>query len=101
VHLHNIKRLENKENKLKNNCEILSKQVSKYKEISPLADLIQTMHIGKSELISFKIAVNEAAELYGFPRSTAAFHVINDIMNYNKRGLLKQELSELNSEICN
>jgi hypothetical protein len=54
------------------------------------------MHVGRSELISFKIAVNEAAELYSFPRSTAAFHVINDIIYYNKRGRLKQELSALN-----
>jgi hypothetical protein len=53
------------------------------------------MHIGRSELISFKIAVNEASELYGFPPSTAAFHIINDIMDYNQRGRLKQELSAL------
>jgi hypothetical protein len=53
------------------------------------------MHIGKSELISFKIAVNEAAELYGFPRSTAAVYVLNNLRDYNKKGQLKKELSEL------
>jgi hypothetical protein len=94
--LRNIKRLENKENKLKNSCEMLSKQADKYKEIIPLAQLIWDMQIGKSELISFKIAVNEAVETYGFPRSTAAFHVINVIKDYNKRGQLKHELYELN-----
>jgi hypothetical protein len=73
----------------------LSKQVTRYKEIIPLAELIETMHISRSELISFKIAVNEAAELYGFPRSTAAFHVINNIRDYNKKGQLKKELSAL------
>jgi hypothetical protein len=72
-----------KENRLKNSCEILSKHVTKYKEIIPLSEIIETMHIGITELISFKIAVNEAAELYGFPRSTAAFHVINNIRDYN------------------
>jgi hypothetical protein len=36
------------------------------------------MHIGKTEQISFKIAVNEAAETYGFHCSTAAFHVLNN-----------------------
>jgi hypothetical protein len=46
--------------------------------------------------MSFKIAVNEAAETYGFSRSTAAFHVINVIKDYNKRGQLKHELYELN-----
>ncbi|MFL6406875.1 MAG: hypothetical protein ACJ71F_07385 [Nitrososphaeraceae archaeon] len=46
-------------------------------------------------MISFKIAVNEAAELYGFPIFTAAFHVINNIRDYNKKGQLKKELSAL------
>jgi vacuolar-type H+-ATPase subunit I/STV1 len=38
--LRSIKRLENKENKLKNSCEALSKQAEKHKEIIPLAQLI-------------------------------------------------------------
>ncbi|MFL6409136.1 MAG: hypothetical protein ACJ71F_18990, partial [Nitrososphaeraceae archaeon] len=70
--LRNVKRLENKENKLKASCEVLSKKEAKYKEVIPLANIIWDLHIGRSELISFKIAVNEAAEIYGFPRSTAA-----------------------------
>jgi hypothetical protein len=93
--LRSIKRLENKENKLKNNCEILSKQADKYKEIIPLAQLIWDLHISRNELISFKIAVNEAAETYGFPRSTAVFHVLNTLRDYNKKGQLKKELSAL------
>jgi hypothetical protein len=93
--LRNIKRLENKENKLKNSCEMLSKQLSKYKEIIPLAQLIWDLHIGKSELISFKIAVNEAAETYGLTPSAAALHVINLVKDHNKKGQLKKELSSL------
>jgi hypothetical protein len=93
--LRNIKRLGNKESKLKTSCEALSKQADKYREIIPLAQLIWDLHIGKSELISFKIAVNEAAELYGFPRSTAAVYVLNNLKDYNKKGQLKRELSEL------
>ena len=84
--LRNIKRLENKENKLKSSCEILSKQTAKYKEIIPLANLIWELHISKSELISFKIAVNEAIETYGFAPSAAALHVISLIKDYNKKG---------------
>jgi hypothetical protein len=68
--LRNIKRLENKEDKLRNSCEMLSKQADNYKGIIPLAQLIWDLRISKIELISFKIAVCEAAELYGFPRST-------------------------------
>jgi hypothetical protein len=72
-----------------------SKQIDKHKETLPLAELIENMHIARSELISFNIAVNEAAELYGFPSSTAAFHVINNMRDYNKNGQVKRELSAL------
>jgi hypothetical protein len=93
--LRSIKRLEKKHERLKNSCEMLSKKEAKYKEIIPLAQLIWDLHIGKSELISFKIAVNEAAETYGFPRSTAAVYVLNNLRDYNKKGQLKKELSAL------
>ncbi|MFL6403062.1 MAG: hypothetical protein ACJ71M_06265 [Nitrososphaeraceae archaeon] len=94
--LRNVKRLENKENKLKNSCDVLSKKEAKYKEIIPLAQLIWDLHISRSELISFKIAVNETAETYGLTPSSAALDVINLIKDYNKKGQLKRELSELN-----
>jgi hypothetical protein len=64
-------KLEKKEEGLKNNCTIFAKQLTKYKEILPLAELVHSMNISGSELISFKVAVNEAAELYDFPASTA------------------------------
>jgi hypothetical protein len=94
--LRSIKGLENKENKLKTSCDVLSKQADKYKGIIPLAQLIWDLHIGKNELISFKIAINEAAETYRLTPSAAALHVINVIKDYNKRGQLKHELYELN-----
>jgi len=53
------------------------------------------MHIGRSELISFTIAVNETAETYGITPSVAALDVINLIKDHNKKGQLKRELSEL------
>jgi hypothetical protein len=86
--LRSIKRLEKKEEKLQNNCEILSKQLIKYKEIIPLANIIWDLHIGKNELISFEVAVSEAAEQYGLPRSTAAIHVLTNMRDYNKMGVL-------------
>jgi hypothetical protein len=33
--------------------------------------------------------------LYGFPHSTAAVYVLNNLRDYNKKGQLKKELSEL------
>jgi hypothetical protein len=45
--LRNVKRLENKENKLKTSCEVLSKEAEKYKGMIPLAQIIWDLHIGK------------------------------------------------------
>ena len=97
--LRNVKRLENKENKMKNSCEALSKQADKYKEIIPLANIVWDLGIGKNELISFKVAVNEAAQQFGLPRSSAAIHVLNNIRHYNGIGGLKKELNRLTTQI--
>ena len=77
------------------NCTILANLLDKHKDTVPLAGLIEAMHIGKSELVSFKFAVNEAAEMYGLIPSAAALHVINVIKDYNKKDQLKKELSSL------
>jgi hypothetical protein len=66
-----------------------------YKEILPLAQLIWDLQISKNELISFKIAINEAVETYDLTPSAAALRVINTIKAYNKKGQLEHELSEL------
>jgi hypothetical protein len=43
----------------------------------------------------FKVAVNEAVETYALTPSVAALRVINIVSDYNKKGQLKRELSEL------
>jgi hypothetical protein len=93
--LRSIKALENKENRLKKSCEMLSKKEAKYKEIIPLANIILDLHISRSELISFKVAINETAQTYDLTPSSAALDVINLIIDHNKKGQLKRELSEL------
>jgi hypothetical protein len=93
--LRSIKRLENKENRLKTSCEMLSKKEAKYKEIIPLANIIWDLHISKNELISFKAAINEIAQTYGLTPTSAALDVIILIIDHNKKGQLKRELSEL------
>jgi hypothetical protein len=93
--LSNIKQLEKRERELVRTSTELAKQMAKYREMIPLAQLIYDMHIGKSELISFKIAVNEAAQIYGLTPSAAALRVINVISDYNKKGQLEHELSKL------
>ena len=93
--LRNLKHLENKENRLKNSCDMLSKKEAKYKEVIPLANLIWDLHIRKNELVSFKVAINETAETYDLTPSAAALDVINLIIDHNKKGQLKHELSVL------
>jgi uncharacterized protein (UPF0335 family) len=93
--LRTIRRLEKKQERLKNSCEMLSKKEAKYKELIPLTNIIRDLHIGRNELISFKAAVNEAAQQFDFHASTAAFHVLNNIRDYNKIGGLKKELNKL------
>ena len=93
--LSNIKMLERREKGLRENSAILSKQIDKYKGILPLAQLIWDLQISKNELISFKIAVNEAAETYGLTPSAAAPHVINVMRGYNRKGQLERDLYEM------
>jgi hypothetical protein len=74
---------------------ILANLLDKHKDTVPLAGLIEAMHVGKKELISFKIAINEAIDTYGLTPSAAVLHVINIIKDYNKKGQLQRELSSL------
>ena len=97
--LNNLKELQKKEKELRGNCAVFLKKIAKYKETIPLAQLIWDLHIGSSELISFKVAVNEAVETYGLTPSAAALDVINLIIDHNKKGQLKRELSELTFQI--
>jgi hypothetical protein len=93
--LNNTKQLEKRERVLVRNCKEFAKQTAKYREIIPLAQIIWDMHIGKNELISFKIVINEVAETYGITPSAAALRVTNIISDYNKKGQLQRELCEL------
>ena len=62
--LRSIKRLENKENKLKTSCEAFSKQEGNYKEIIPYTEQILALHIGIPKLIALEVAIKEAAKMY-------------------------------------
>ena len=53
----------------------------------------------ENELISFKVAINETAQTYGLTPSSAALDVINLIIDHNKKGQLKRELSDMSLQI--
>jgi hypothetical protein len=94
--LKRIKRLQNKEEKLKRHCEILSEQVKKCNNVLPLAQKIRAMNIDIGELLAFDTAVNQIAKEYDLPPSVAAFRLIRDIKDYNKMGGLKKEAVSTN-----
>jgi hypothetical protein len=97
--LRSIKMLENKEKRLKNSCEMLSKKEAKYKEIIPLAQKIVAMNIDINELLVFDNAVQEISKQYSLPPSVAAFRLFNEIKDYNKIGGIKREISRLSQQL--
>jgi DNA repair ATPase RecN len=97
--LRKIKRLDKKEEGLKNNCTILSRMLEEYKEIVPLAKKIVAMNIGIKELLVFDNAVNQIAKKYNLPTSVAASRLLNEIRDYDKIAGMKSEISRLSQEL--
>ncbi|MFL6418076.1 MAG: hypothetical protein ACJ71P_01485, partial [Nitrososphaeraceae archaeon] len=93
--LKKIQRLQNKEDRLKNHCEILSEQVKGCNNVLPLAQKIRAMNIDIKELMVFDTAVNQVAKKYNLPTSVAASRLLNEIRDYDKIGGMKREISRL------
>jgi hypothetical protein len=97
--LKRIQRLQSKEERLKNHCEVLSGQVKKCNNVLPLAQKIRAMNIDIQQLLVFETAVNQLAKQYNLPPSVAALRLFNEIRDYDKIGGLKKELSRLSQQI--
>jgi hypothetical protein len=97
--LKRIKQLQNKEDRLKKHCEVLSDQVKKCNNVLPLAQKIRAMNIDIQQLLVFDNIVNQLAKQYNLPPYVAAFRVFNEIKEYNKIGGLKKEVSRLSQQI--
>jgi|SRR5215212_1649552 len=97
--LRSIRRLEKKQERLKNSCEILSKKEAEYKELIPLAQKIVAMNIDINELLVFDNAVQEISKQYSLPSSVAAFRLFDEIKDYNKIGGIKREISRLSQQL--
>jgi hypothetical protein len=93
--LRNIKRLENKEVKLKTSCEALSKKEANYKDVIPFTEEIVAFGIGIQELIGLEVGIKEAAKMYNLPFFTSTLRLIDDIKTYNKINGVKRELDRL------
>jgi hypothetical protein len=97
--LKKIQRLQNKEDRLKHHCKVLSDQVKECNKILPLAQKIRAMNINISELLAFDTAVNQIARQYNLPISVAALRLFNNIRDYNKIGGLKKERDKLLTQV--
>jgi hypothetical protein len=97
--LKRIKRLQNKEDKLKHHCEILSGQVKECNNVLPLAQKIVGLNIDIKQLLVFESTVNQLAKQYNLPPYVAALRLFNDIKDYNKIGGLKRGVSRLCQQI--
>jgi hypothetical protein len=91
--LRNIKRLENKEDKLKTSIEAFSKKEVKYKDFIPFTEEIVALHIGIPELIGLEVAIKEAAKMYNLPFYPSTARLIDGIKSYNKiNGVKKHQI---------
>jgi hypothetical protein len=93
--LKRIQGLQNKEDKLKHHCEILSRQVKECNNVLPLAQKIGAMNIDIKELLVFDSTVNQLAKQYSLPPYVAASRLPNEIRDYDKIGGMKSEISRL------
>jgi hypothetical protein len=93
--LRNVKRLENKEVKLKTSCEALSKKEARYKDVIPFTEEIVAFGIGIQELIGLEIGIKEAAKAYNMSFYNSTLRLIDDIKSYNKINGLGRELDRL------
>jgi hypothetical protein len=93
--LRSIRWLEKRQVRLKNNCEVYSRQLQEYKDIIPLTEDIAALQIKLDELIAVKAAINQAVKLYNLPPLAAILRLVDDIKKYNKIDGLKKELSAL------
>jgi hypothetical protein len=93
--LRNIKRLENKEVKLKSSCEALSKKEARYKDVIPFTEEIVAFGIGIQELIRLEVAIKEAAKMYNLPFFASTLRLIDDIKTYNQINGVERELDRL------
>jgi cell division septum initiation protein DivIVA len=93
--LRNIRRLENKEVKLKSSCDVLSKKEARYKDVIPFTEEIVAFGIGIEELIGLEIGIKEAAKVYNMSFYNSTLRLIDDIKSYNKINGLRRELDRL------
>jgi hypothetical protein len=97
--LKRIKQLQNKEDRPKRHCGVLSDQVKKCNNVLPLAQKMVALNIDIQQLLVFESTVNQLAKQNNLPPYVAAWRLFNDIKDYNKIGGLRKELERLLTQV--
>jgi hypothetical protein len=77
----------------------LEARLEQVKNTLPLAEQLLQYGIGINEVMAFKLAVDEKADMEGISRGAAAYKVIEEIRDYSQLGGLKKEQNRLQQQI--
>src|SRR5205823_6142104 len=84
---------------LQDNSKRLEERMARCQSVLPLCEQIVRLRIGMGELLAFHTAVSEKAEMHNLSMESAAYHVIEDILDYDKLGGMKKERSDVAMQI--
>jgi hypothetical protein len=77
----------------------LDARLEEVKDTLPLAEQLLQYGIGINEVMAFKLAVDEKADMERISRGAAAYKVIEEIRDYSQLGGLKKEQNRLQQQI--
>ena len=73
--------------------------MARCQSVLPLCEQIIRLQIGIGELLAFHTAVSEKAQMHNLPMDAAAYHVIEDIQDYNRLAGMKKELNNTSMQV--
>ena len=94
-----IKSIRQTEKRLRANCKIFESRMAICQEVLPMSEQIVRLGIGVPELLALHTAVLKKADTDNLSRERAAYHVIEEIRDYNNLGGMKKQLSDVSLQI--
>ncbi|HXP49209.1 MAG TPA: hypothetical protein VN922_04600 [Bacteroidia bacterium] len=77
----------------------LEAKLEEVKDTLPFAEQLLQYGVGINEVVAFKLAVDEKADMESISRGAAAYIVIEEIRDYSQLGGLKKEQNRLQQQI--
>jgi hypothetical protein len=77
----------------------LRTRLEEVKDTLPFAEQLLQYGVGINEVLAFKLAVDEKADMESISRGAAAYKVIEEIRDYSQLGGLKKEQNRLQQQI--